>query len=1375
MRLMILFAVFLTSLAAVETRTLPNGRAEHWPHELVSMDFPIDQLDAYQVVTGMGDARPVQWERTERNGKPVARAWFIATITGSEETDDRGRTKRIKPAKQVELSFDTGSVPTGLSLREDGDYYLINNGVFDMRIRRSAALSAPLPFEQIPHWFGGSRVSGTDSWDGKAYMQGTSMVSAVETEIVNQGPVLIDLKITYTFVANQATGSVDALPLLPSKRTHFEVEHDGIQQRTTIPADSHHYSVLVRIVAGDPWAEVSERYHLPKDPAIADWGQHQYCILWGETSDSLPYDRIAIPRDEHVAIDTAMWTQWFEYDSFGGNNSLKIVPAEPRPAQKGRPFALIRPRWNQGGGGAQDFFLTTGGQPPLSASKAYDTLKRHIDGRKKQAKKNEEAAVKLDKASAAAGLAQADKDRMLAEKGKLRHEAREALKGLTEELDALLKQAGDVKKAKQDAELTQLNQQIADAIGYQLPGSAAYSPSTPAYGIVAAYPSKWVGPYQATIAAYVRDGQRGVRLGLRNGGGGGGNDGPTDNNWFGQRCYAIVTGERQQFQTTGQVNSLVRRHTDWTLAAQANGCYILDWERDASVLGPNILMSRERLEQLRAEYAAKADTPAMRSLAKTAAAYGEIAEQIEQLQPAADGRKAYETKRKELQTAIKKAEGDAKTKLEADLKALEGQRKDIDAKSKQASNEIKNLRKKLSKSEFKMAALIRGDAVSTGTMPSPSMYFNRYQDDANNPTNYGNRRLVNRPFPESDLFGADKPYGNADIAAIGYIYMDLDAWPGWQNGWGPGNPNFHTDKYIASVFAGATMRDHPHAKHWIAFGRRNFDQDFNKVIIAPDGVGYECPGYAGFSMHLQLETARVFFNAKQGNPMADNPLVKGNAQWHRHLITPHDFRIKRRHEAPHGDTHRWDSGMGVNFAELAPFYKDSDPTFASELMGSYQLLKDSGASLKGGIGLAEQLTKFDLSIPTMAPEQMDWTARAWFGFGATMRDSYGTAGESFLSFRAGRTNGHYHNDHLAYHFYAGGTPISLDYNCSYHPRGDHAALHNSMTFGVTGTVRHNKSGAEVEAMEQIYGSGRVGAFATSALADVVVAERSDDGLGLSPVDPHDAEFQRQYPHRKVAPIVHRRLLAMVKHEDGSPLGDYLVVRDETQSQEAQQINIHVLARSISGDGPQRTLVGQYDQDMLLHVAEATDLKLEQRWWHYYDEWMISPGADYEPKPDESQADWAKRMDALKASKGWDSIPGPGWEPRWKGGKGATPESEHWAKLIHDTKGLALLPPPGWSKDAGWLYGEAQMWLRLHTAPGTPSMWVLYPYTRGTTPPTITTVDANTVSVSRDGVTDTIRMGTGLAGGAVVIERNGTAEVLVDSLPQLGAIKDQPLK
>ena len=315
-----------------------------------------------------------------------------------------------------------------------------------------------------------------------------------------------------------------------------------------------------------------------------------------------------------------------------------------------------------------------------------------------------------------------------------------------------------------------------------------YRPEAPAIGVIAAYPSKWVGPYDATIFVQALAGNRATfRFPLTDGGT---NQASGKTQHYGNRCWALVAGRRQRFDTTEKIDALVRTTADWTLTALVNR-YLLQW-------------------------------PGM---------------------------------------------GDGKAG------------------------------------------------------PNPSQYLDRrYQADDVNPTNYGNRRMVNEGFEahlkESAKFGAL-------AAATAYIYSDLDSWPGWHNGWGPGNPNFHTDKYMATIFAAVSMRNHPHAADWLAFGRSCIDSDLAKVVSAPDGVGSECPGYSGYSLGLQATAARALLAAGLGNPFAENPLVAKTFTWHRKLITPFDRRLGLRHEAPIGDTHRWTSG--ATFRSLCPVLRKGRP------------------------------------------------------------------------------------------------------------------------------------------------------------------------------------------------------------------------------------------------------------------------------------------------------------------------------------------------------------------------------------------------------------------------------------------------------------------
>jgi len=1421
-------------------KTIPNQLKMHWPWELVYFDFPAGSLkgDTSVEIPGVEELRPVQViESIDSDGQKVDRAWFIATVNKQETKDKKGKVRSSIPP-ELPIKFHPGKKSEAMiNVESEGDFFIINNGIYEFRLRKYAkGLESPLPLEQVKHWMGGARLEGTDKWDGRANFDGNARVTDVEVKHINSGPVFHDFHVVYTFEENEDKGTTEALPVELGKQTYKW--EPNVLPKEEVTKKTHTYEAKLRFTAGDPWVEVVERYRLPRDKDIKPWGIHQYTIHWGPVRDDYPNELVDINEGEYWDIDTAMWVRWFEYDAFGGNTDLRIVPAEPRPAQKGRPFALLRPRWNQGPGGAQDFFLTSGGKPPRNARALASAIGRKISDLEKNARNNEEKAKELDKSSADKGLTESEREAMLSQKGKLRADARKWLEKIPAAKEAM-KEIGKKVEGKEE----QLRK-IARNLGMNVTEPGAYSPDHPAAGVVAAYPSKWVGPYGATISAYVRENDRHTRHPLIDGGGGGGNDGDSEDNYYGSRAYAICIGPRSMFQDSGKLNSLVRRHTDWTLTAQINK-YILDWERDPAVAGANILMGREKLKRIKADLKAGKDTEETKAVRAFEKDYQAADKEYRALKAIADKPKQLEEQAKELEKSLggrkksaqqaqkkqddikkqiaslnkratdqknsienlkkkgdqtenlKKAEGQL-TKTQKDLKALNGDlekatvalneaneklataRKNAESLKAEAASlketeEFKTAAKKakkkpkiLSGQDAKLYQLLMGETVDRGKLPDPHLYLaSRYQDESVNTTNFGNRRLVLAPFPMTDLFSVGKPYGDAKIAAIGYIYSDLDAWPGWHSGWSPGNPNFHTDKYLATVYAAAAMPDHPHAKEWMQFGKSNFDEDVAKVMIQPDGVGYECPGYSGFSIYLQIKSAEAYLNSGLGNPIATDPLFKKNLTWHRKLITPLHHRLGLRHEAPHGDTHRWTSGVGKNFARVAKFYTESDPDFASEMMGTYQLLKDSGMKMKGD-GLFGDIVNKDLDIPAKDPMKMDWSSQHFYGFGGIMRSGFGTDQESFVSVKMGPTSGHYHNDEQAYHYYAGTTPISLDYNASYTPRADHAALHNSMTFGKEGTVMHNARNTPVPSMEQIFGTAYVGAFVDTPAADVIVGERKSSSVTMKPVDPNDHEFSRNYPTRKVDPIVHRRFLTFVKHPENSKLTDYLVVRDETQSTEPGQINIHLLAREVEQKGNLVEAWGQYDKDMLVYFATEEAPEIDQRSYWYYDAWMFGP-EEYWYQEGESQKDWENRVQKVANSKGSKTVPHADFQPVHKNAKQG--QTKPWLDHIGKTEGKALLPPPGW--EGPWRYGEYQKWLRVPVEGNSGTTWVLYPYKRGSEAPKIETIDGgNGVRISLGNEVDEIMVSTE---GGVQVKQNGKPTTLLKpgELPPLGEIPRGP--
>jgi hypothetical protein len=1059
----VLMAQAAIAEAASETRSIPNPLHQDWPWELVSIDCPPGTVAPGWVATiaGIDGPRPIQIERVQVDGKPTDRCWFIATVAASRDA----ATVTVAP----------GTAASPLSVHRDGGMTVVETGVAELRLRLEG-VAPGTPLARVPHWMAGIRVDGQTAWDGRAWFEGTSPVSALTVEQVANGPVFAEWHLSYAFADAAVTGVVDAVPLMLGKQS-FRFQPNSVPSER-ISKRERHYEVAIRAVMGDPWIEVVERYRLPRDPAGGGFGIHQYTLAFGATTATSG----AVPgfAPGGMPLDTVLWTRWFEYDVFGGNNQQLAMPAVPRPVQRGRPFAQLRARWSQSPGGAQDCLFTSGG-------------------------------MKAD-----AGADQA-----------------------------------------------------------------------PAIGVIAAYPSKWVGPYDATIVVQAQDGNRGsFRFPLTDGGTDQGTGEPL---WYGGRCWALVAAPRRLVQ--GGVDALIRRHSDWTLTALINR-YRLSWPgMGAGTAGPN-----------------------------------------------------------------------------------------------------------------------------------PSQYLDRrYQCDDVNPTNYGNRRLVNDLFEKS--LDRRRDYGPL-AAATAYISTDLDAWPGWHNGWGPGNPNFHTDKYLASIYAAVGLREHPHAPEWLAFGRSCLTDDLAKVVTAPDGVGSECPGYAGYSLGLQAKVARTLLDAGLGNAFAEDPLVAKSLTWHRKLLTPFDRRLGLRHEAPIGDTHRWTSG--AKFADFLPFYLTADPPFAAELRLADALIHASGPGPAGAQGL-------------------DWSSQAFAGFGAVLRDRFGSDQESFLSFKSGPVSGHYHNDDQSFHWYQRGTPIALNYNCSYHPRGDHAALHNTITLGNAGQVRHNARAVDVPALEQPFGPAAVRRFATSTVADVVVADRRINSLVMSPVEPHDAEFNREYPGRPVD-ADHRRLLLLSKHGPASPFSDYLVVRDEIRTSEAQQVNLHLLARDARIDGDRVLLTGQWDQDILVQVVEATNAVIESRRWAYADENMAPP-MEFLPKPGESPAAWDARLPVQR--------PMDGWKPTYLKDDTAA-NLKRWDDLIAATDGAALMPPPGWTST--WTYGECQRWLRVSSTPGTPVTMVIYPYPRGQTPPQISR-DHDAIIITAGGTTERVILGTaaGAALGGTVLLGPGLAK------------------
>ncbi len=858
---------------------------------------------------------------------------------------------------------------------------------------------------------------------------------------------------------------------------------------------------------------------------------------------------------------------------------------------------------------------------------------------------------------------------------------------------------------------------MAQEIWFTRGGKAApENRAAPCVGVVTAFPSKWVNPYAQRPQVQVAEGGRAwVVFPLTDGGDTGLH--------YGQRSWALCLGARERFDDTGKANALVRRHTDWPLTVLANG-RILDWPRDPARSGPRIAVTRSRLDEVRTTIASMPQGP----LAKALAACRTYRQELEKTL---------------LDLASREAEL-AKTTKDGDPAAKAAQ---VALRSR-----IRTHERELAAPGWKVLDLIDGKPLALVAPPDPRVFLNRRaSDDFLNPTSSQTRRL-REALAAADLACGGKPIGGPAQAVIGYITTDPDVWPGWLNGWHPGNPNFHTDKYQPAVYLAAMLADHPHAADWLACGSRNYQEDLGRVFSAPDGVGYECPGYSGYSLNMQLALARTLIHCGQDDLLDHLTLMTASARWHRMLLTPPDPRLwQRRHEAPIGDTHRWFAGLGSGFADLAALHCRRDRNLAAEFLAAARLAApdlrpdDADAVLR--------LMDLDPDLAPADPATLDWGSRTFVGFGAVLRHGFATPRESFCTLKAGSAHGHYHNDDMSFHFYSDQTPISLDFNCSYHPRGDHAALHNSLTFGRDGTVKHNQRQVEVAAREQLLGRATVVASAFRPEADVVVAERVGAGLTLSPVDPHDAEFARGYPTRRTDRLAHRRLLCLVKHAPDSPLSDYLVIRDEIAGPEPGRIHCHLLARSATVEGNTVRAAGQWSHDLLLVRGGSSNQAPVLGRWFYGEEPVPTSVLRQDG---ESEDAWASRTSDLVPS-------------------GPAPTKEAWQQILDASQGRALIPPPGWKQ--AWPYGEYQISVQQDVEAGGACLWVLIPYRRGGPVPTVEVLGGTGMRVSCAGITEEVHLSsqpTPTIGDPAVLVREGRVITLLGRQALPNAVGSVPV-
>ncbi len=367
---------------------------------------------------------------------------------------------------------------------------------------------------------------------------------------------------------------------------------------------------------------------------------------------------------------------------------------------------------------------------------------------------------------------------------------------------------------------------------------------------------------------------------------------------------------------------------------------------------------------------------------------------------------------------------------------------------------------------------------------------------------------------------------NRDMAAMAYIFSDPDFWNGRYYDWGIGNPNFHTDMHNIPGMVAAQINTHPDAKKWADYSKREIFADVARSSWQPGGGWTESPGYTGHAFSVFLPTAHAFRRAGLTDPFQD-PNFKGALGFVENLLTPLDKRKGVRGLVSIGD-----SGNDARFEILqqaAMGYEKSDPALAADLAAAAKSAIPKGDDIKNG-SLGNTLTTTNPALPTNPDWKLD--SKYYGGIGAFLRSRFGKPDEALVTFKAGPARNHYQGDELAFTFWGAGDYLAVDYSSFYNPRMNPDWTHNKVTFGLTAS-------SPVATMM---------AYESTPEADLSVAENVNGSLVFMTRPYASARGLWDYQDIRTSPKTDRRLMLLVKHPEGSPFADYLVIRDELKGE-----------------------------------------------------------------------------------------------------------------------------------------------------------------------------------------------------------------------------------
>ncbi|GMU23481.1 MAG: hypothetical protein AMXMBFR13_35590 [Phycisphaerae bacterium] len=427
------------------------------------------------------------------------------------------------------------------------------------------------------------------------------------------------------------------------------------------------------------------------------------------------------------------------------------------------------------------------------------------------------------------------------------------------------------------------------------------------------------------------------------------------------------------------------------------------------------------------------------------------------------------------------------------------------------------------------------------------------------------------------------------FAFLAHVLADENRWPPRNQGFHRGNVNFHSDDYTCLAAVAALLPGHPDQQKWMDYVEREMRLEFDKCV-SPGGAWCEAPNYQGFTMHYLMIAMRMMQLNGFGQFVSE-PRFRATMDYMFRTQTPWDVRSGIHMLPTVGDTtaHYHSQSLQNVFAWAAALFQD-DPALAGRMMHAW---RRGGSMLFGahglgpGAGWTQPLLLVDPSLPEVAPDQPLESERL-AGYGALLRNNYGTPRETYFLFKMGPIDQHFDSDEGSFHWYALGMPLSMDFGCMYVPSIEQPWLHNTLDFD----------------RQRIWTQGDITDFASFPALDYCAGRLCAKHFQRIPDEP---ETGPPGSIRGRAPCVDwRRQVLFVKGPD------YVVLRDDVEDADNQMKtgwHLQVLASGSAVEGQQAHFTGPHGVDLAVLVAWPPDAKLTTSAWGYEGkpapEWVAS--------------------------------------------------------------------------------------------------------------------------------------------------------------------------